>query len=207
MRNIFYDARVTLTGYTDLIMHKMSVADLKPKARGSQTSKEDPDEWKKSTHIDLQGHVCIPNDMIRGVIYTASKGEKIGKLYMSKLAPVGLLLSEMSYKLMMPIGNNGAYKPITIDDIETNNWVLVAPVVVKSGGRITRYRTCLPAGWQVQFDISVLDPNLSLTIVTDLFEKAGYAAGIGCWRPSSPKPGIYGQFDATVEKIQVERAA
>lgn len=203
-REVFYDASIILTGYSPTIMHKMSVAALKPKSRGSQTSSENPEEWKLTTHLDSDGHVCLMNETIRALIHHSSKGEKIGKLFLSKIAPVGIFVPEISYKIEMPI--NGKYRPITIEDIEKNQWTLVAPVVIKSGGRVTRYRTCLPAGWRVSLIVSILDPNLSIQVVKDLFEKAGYASGIGCWRPGSPKPGVYGQFDATVTKLSISHA-
>ena len=55
-------------------------------------------------------------------------------------------------------------------------------------------------GWACEGSVTILDDSITKDILGDILSQAGRFAGLGDWRPSSPKsPGPFGTFTATVE--------
>jgi len=53
--------------------------------------------------------------------------------------------------------------------------------------------------WSASGTITVFDDTISIRVLTDILSFGGRYAGLGDWRPSSPKsPGPFGTFTATV---------
>lgn len=56
--------------------------------------------------------------------------------------------------------------------------------------------------WSCTGTVTILDETITEQILTDILSQAGRFAGLGDWRPSSPKsPGPFGTFTATVEEL------
>jgi hypothetical protein len=56
--------------------------------------------------------------------------------------------------------------------------------------------------WQASGTITVFDDTITQRVLQDILSFGGRYAGLGDWRPSSPKsPGPFGTFTATVEEI------
>lgn len=56
--------------------------------------------------------------------------------------------------------------------------------------------------WGCSGSVTVFDEMITQDVLQNILTFAGAYAGIGDWRPSSPKnPGPFGKFTATVEKI------
>jgi hypothetical protein len=56
--------------------------------------------------------------------------------------------------------------------------------------------------WSASGTITVFDPAITKDVLGMILECAGFYAGIGDWRPSSPRsPGAYGKFTSTVEVV------
>ena len=84
----------------------------------------------------------------------------------------------------------------------------LVPIVSKSGPRMRedavrvgmngvdlRYRAEF-LDWQVSLDVQYNASVLSLEQLVHLFQVAGFAVGVGEWRPSSPKkPGPHGRWE------------
>jgi hypothetical protein len=70
-----------------------------------------------------------------------------------------------------------------------------------SNGKHVRVRPRFE-GWSVAGTIGVWDEQLTLPVLQDIFRISGDLKGVGDWRPSAPKPGPWGRFDAAVEEIR-----
>lgn len=56
--------------------------------------------------------------------------------------------------------------------------------------------------WEAAGTITVFDETITTDVLRNVLTFAGTYAGIGDWRPSSPKsPGPYGKFTATVKEV------
>lgn len=55
--------------------------------------------------------------------------------------------------------------------------------------------------WAAQGTLTVLDDTITTGVLTSILEASGRYAGLGDWRPSSPKsPGPYGTFSVRIEE-------
>jgi len=191
--DVIFTAKIELTGSTPLLHNKIDIASLsKKKVRNAETSYED--EWRRGTHINSNNEVIITDIILSAMLDNASKGEKIGKQTVRKLAASGVIINEDEINIMY----NG--KVITLDDIERNNWIFITPVRIK-GNVVLKSRTMIPLGWTATFTCSVITSQIDKDTLKGLFESAGRIAGLLDWRPSSPKPGKFGQFDVTKFRI------
>jgi len=191
-RQTVFEAEVKIVGVTPLLMHKCGI--IEKKATSSATDYSE--EWMTTVYLDQsQEKVAIPSMNVEAMLRDASKGHKIGKNFMTKVVPTGIMVNEFEIPLL-----DEKSKPITIEKIQSNNWLFSCVAVVQKS-RINRVRACLPPGWNMTFSISVLNPILKPEIVQDLLDRAGYEAGLCDWRPGAPKPGKFGQFE--VEKFEI----
>ena len=191
-REKVFEAQIEIVGVTPLLMHKCGV--IEKKATSSATDYSE--EWMATVYLDQSSeNVALPSMNIEAMLRDASKGHKIGKNFMTKVVPTGIIVNEFE----IPIFDNKG-KSISIEKIKSNNWLFSCVAVVQKS-RINRTRACLPPGWNMTFSISVLNPILKPEVVEGWIERAGYEAGIGDWRPSAPKPGKFGQFE--VSKFQI----
>ena len=55
--------------------------------------------------------------------------------------------------------------------------------------------------WTAAGDFEVVDDQLTPDIIQRIVTLGGRLKGLGDWRPSSPTPGGFGTFTATVEEI------
>lgn len=66
-----------------------------------------------------------------------------------------------------------------------------------------RVRPRFAPGWMCSGTITVFDDTITEAVLQDILTYGGRYAGVGDWRPSSPKsPGPFGQFTATVTKAK-----
>lgn len=192
-REVIFTAEVELTGTTPMLHNKIDPDSLKKKkSRNAETSYDD--EWKRSTHINSKGEVIITDLILSAMLDNASKGVKIGKQAVRKLAASGVLINEDEINLKYK------GKVITLDDIQKNHWLFINPVRIK-GNVVLKTRTMIPIGWSAIFTCSVLTNQINKDTLYDLFDTAGSIAGLLDWRPSSPKPGKFGQFEVTKFEI------
>jgi len=138
----------------------------------------------------------MPTMNILACLFNGSKGIKKGKYFMSRLIYPSILIDSFEAEIKV---NNAK---ITLDDVEKNGWTSTVGAVVL-GRRIDRTRTTLPSGWTIEFNLSLINEQLTKQDIFDILKNAGFVAGLGDSRPSSPrKPGPYGRFEIqTFESI------
>lgn len=57
--------------------------------------------------------------------------------------------------------------------------------------------------WSVSGTVTVLDDNITTAVLQNILTHAGRFAGVGDWRPSSPKsPGPFGRFTAEIKEVR-----
>lgn len=163
----------------------------------SKGGKDYSEEWKDKTYVDRDGYVVLPAEVLKATLINGSKGLHEGKVFMSKLIPAGLILGQMESRILI----DG--KPITLDDIEKNDWINKFRKVIGSTSNIG-VRTEIPNGWTSSWTLITRDEQLTEQRIKAVVENAGIYAGIGGQRPSSPKkPGNYGQFEiVNLKKIK-----
>lgn len=193
-REIQYEANVGITGVSPMLIQKYAPPE-EATVRSSTT--DFSNEWKKCVHLDFEEnkYLVLPNINLEMSIREAAKGKKVGKNFLTKVVPTGLSIDEFQIPILDDKGDN-----LTIDDLEERGWTLTCPVVIGKN-RVMKTRACIMK-WQLGFNIKVMSPLLTSAIVEDLINEAGYCSGLGVWRPSSPKPGKYGQFDLTKFEVK-----
>lgn len=181
-----YMIKVTIKGTNNILLHKYTVTSTKPGPRSQIANYSD--EWKKGTYLDMDNkYVILPWQNLMASIFDGCKGERLGKLYLTRLVHTSLRVLEDSHFLIKG-------KKITLQDIEDNDWIYLTGAVI-TGRRIDRSRTMLPKGWEATFMLWNKEP-FDLDLTKRIIETAGERAGIGDWRPSAPKkPGPYGTFE------------
>ena len=185
-REIIYSAKVEINGTSSMLMHKCGVIEAKNTSAATDYSSE----WKETVYIDpLTDKVSIPAINVEAMLRDASKGQKIGKNFMTRIVPTGIMVKEFTIPVYDPNG-----KEISIEDIERKKWLWSCAVVIGKN-RVSRTRSCLPVGWKMVFNINVVNPLLKTEIVKNLIERAGYEVGLCDWRPGAPKPGKFVQFE------------
>jgi len=55
--------------------------------------------------------------------------------------------------------------------------------------------------WSATGTLTVIDPQITEEVLTNIFDCAGSYKGLGDWRPSSKTPGTWGTFSADVKAI------
>ena len=183
---------VHIQGTQPFIQHKYST-----KADKAHNEFTDYDsEWIAGTHLTsdptikdpADKYVVVPQDMIMGCIFNACKGEKEGKVYLTRVVSTSIRVKETEYPLTFED------KLIKIIDIKNNDWIDRRGAVV-TGRRVDRSRTIIPIGWEVEFELICSGLFEDKKRLTRILTKAGKEAGLGDWRPSSPKkPGPFGTF-------------
>lgn len=182
---------VTIKGTNAILLHKYTTATVSdPKSRiTTKDSANYADEWIKGTYLNNEDQVVMPWTNLAACLFDGAKGMKKGKTALTRVVYTSLAIAEPESLLLY----NG--KPITIEDIRKNNWLHICGAVI-SGRRIDRVRTMIPSGWEITFPILVKEEGtLTLGDIKSILDNAGLRAGLGDWRPSSPKkPGPYGVF-------------
>ncbi len=175
---------ITIQGISPLLIHRYAV--------NSKTNPiEYDEEWKKTTYINDQGHVFMPSVNIQACMFNGGKSIKKGRGSMAKFVYSSCILETISPEILLD------KKPISLADIERNNWLNTTGAVVGTG-RIDRIRTELPPGWEISFDLTLMSNMIAGKEIKEVLENAGFVAGLGDTRPSSPKkPGSYGRFEVT----------
>jgi hypothetical protein len=60
--------------------------------------------------------------------------------------------------------------------------------------------------WSTIGELTVVDEQITTSVLTDIAEIGGHYKGLGDWRPSSPKkPGSFGMFSVTVTELAVDQ--
>jgi len=185
---------VTIKGTAQMLLHKYPTATSSTK-KIRTGSTDYSEEWIKTTYLNDKGEVIMPWTNLMACIFEGSKGMKKGKTALTRVVYTSLAIANPEPLVLVD------NKPVTIDMIKENDWLFISGVVVQRS-RVDRIRTAIPEGYEISFPI-ITKPNniLSIEDIKEIITNAGIVAGLGDWRPSSPKkPGPYGTFDVIAFK-------
>jgi hypothetical protein len=216
--------RVTLTGTQPLLLHHDDIAwaDVMEEwklADGKKSSKAGDDRspawrWIGSLYQNEAGYLILPRgNLMRALLEGAAgvlvPGAKYSKTFKAQsqsgilpcddgwpllvngepvpFAPIAALMNEPDFKkhqeAVQPLGFSLFLKRARIGQ---SKHVRVRP----------RFDQ-----WGTSGELEVIDNQITEAVLAQILDVAGRFKGLGDWRPSSPTPGTFGMFSATVEQI------
>ena len=201
-----------LTGVTPLLMHfnnleARDAVQAKGRTGGKAGDDRHPaDTWKSYLYV-ADGVVAMPSENLLSALIGVGSSIVIGRPKTLK-RPIASLLFDKFYLDLSVHGKKVTTKQI--DEIdgafpkqqegakEVGISLFVKPASVNGKSHV-RVRPRFDA-WSIAGSFEVDDPELTEERLSRLFDAAG-RAGIGDWRPSSPKkPGPFGRYTAEIEK-------
>jgi hypothetical protein len=161
---------VKIKGVADLLMNKFT-EEKNQNSRGKKVY-DDKEETEKKLYRDEEG-IFAPNTWIKECLVKSAKDFKIkGRKSYSDYFKSGILVLPQKIR-----GN------LTQIGYETHK----VPVVIQRA-RIMRCRP-LFRNWELEFEIQIIDPQISHQLIKEVLEASGKYCGIGDWR------GEYGRFE------------
>lgn len=211
---------VTITGANDLLLHhdNLSFAERLKRWRNDPGNRElsvaGDDRSPAWTWIGCLyvegGKLVIPSDNLMTVLREGAKRVPTGKRGSFKSqSQSGILIDQSAWPLCVD-GKPLPWEPIRAvsdctdydkhkDVAEKLGFELFEKRAKIGNAKHVRVRPRF-ARWSCSGTVTILDESITETILKDIVTQAGRFAGIGDWRPSSPKsPGPFGTFTATVE--------
>ena len=171
-----YIAQIRLQGVADMLFHRYdvdSVAAQSKAAKGSKAKKTDNVE--SFVYRNDQGFLCIPGEMVRQSIITAAKFRQDPR---------------SPRKSAMDLYKAGVVSLTPLSSLGKKDWdYLDKRRVVVQRGAVSRSRPAVKAGWEADFQLSVLLPEyIPASDLHDVLVNAGRLIGIADFRPT------YGRF-------------
>lgn len=185
-----YTVNVQVTGIAPLLAHRYPMPDFADLNSGGhkQTGARDfSNEWRDYFYATASGQLYQPASHFEGAMSKTAGGFKIagkrGKSYKDLF--VGNVFCSPDQIL------HDLAVPETLDtDPDKRLYLDMRPVVVQRN-RVVRLRPAFKAGWQLEFEITVIDDQIPSDIVKDVLDLAGRTVGIGDYRPK------FGRFMVT----------
>jgi len=213
--------KITLTGVRDLLLHhdnidfseRTKVWQKKNREKGVPGDDRSPAwTWMGYTYHDSD-QLVIPSDNLMTVLREGAKRVSTGKrgaTFKSQSQSCILINEEswpllidgkpVSWKKILELGDEldfEKHQKLAVDlgfelftkraKVGTNKHVRVRP----------RFKS-----WSCSGTVTLLDDNIKEETLSEILAQAGRFAGLGDWRPSSPKsPGAFGTFTHTLEAI------
>lgn len=211
--------KVEIEGLSALIMHHnnlMARDAIAAKGRKGGKAGDDrfpADTWKSYLYMDDE-QIVIPIENFLAALLKAGSGVSIGKMKTLKSASQAIFFDDPYVPLLINghtvaksdiEGIEGTFVEHT-DLVKSLDFELFVKPCSVNGKSHVRARP-LFRHWTASttFETDDVDLLAAETRIGDLWDGAG-KAGIGDWRPSSPKkPGPYGRFKATVTPIKAAR--
>lgn len=161
------------------------------------------------------GKVVVPSDNLMTVLREGGKRCPTGKgqgTFKSQTQS-GLVVDQCAWPLITASGKEIPWSEIELlidnsdfSEHEQKCRELGFELFVKrakiGAAKHVRVRPRFGPGWTCSGSITVLDEMITFDVLKNILTFAGRYAGIGDWRPSSPKsPGSFGKFTAEIERI------
>lgn len=215
---------VKLTGETPLLMHQDNIEwcgkikrwQLDPSNKKKSVAGDDRSPaltWIGSLYTD-KGLVCIPADNLMTLIREGGARVPTGKKGGSfkAMTQSGIVVDQSSWTLIGPKGKfeYAGIEPLTLEDDFAVHESTVADLgfslFVKRAKigqqKHVRVRPRFDV-WSCAGSVTVLDDQISLDVIRNIFTYAGFYSGLCDWRPSSKQsPGQFGKFSAVVELVK-----
>lgn len=191
-----YTIDVTITGIAPLLQHRFPIPPdvLNPKGGTKVSGSRDfSEEWREYFYATPDGEIYQPASHLEGAMVRASGQFKVtgrrGKSY-KELFQGNVFVQPDALLHHVQV-------PETLDtDADKLLYLDVRPVIVNRA-RVVRLRPTFKAGWCLDFEIQVLDDQISEEIVNDVLTTAGKTCGIGDYRPK------FGRF--MISKFEVHK--
>lgn len=216
---------VALTGETPLLMHNdnlqwaelMKRWAMDPANKKTSTAGDDRSpawRWMGNPYIE-GGVIAIPSDNLMTVLREGGKRCPTGKGQTTFKAQTqsGLVVDQSAWPLTVG-GNVIPWGPIRdrlmdeedfekhTEEAEKNGFSLFVKRAKIGMAKHVRVRPRFDK-WACAGTITVLDEQITSDVLQNILTFAGCYAGIGDWRPSSPKsPGSFGKFTAIVKEVK-----
>jgi len=177
-----YTINVTVQGTAPLMQHRYPMPNLADLAKGGHRQSGSVDytqEWREYFYSLPSGEVCQPSSHVEGALIKAAAQFKIqgkrGKTYKDLFQAAVFVSPDM-----IPLG---VKVPDTLDaDADKPLYLDMRPVVINRA-RVVRIRPTFKAGWQLSFEITVIDDQIAPEMVHDILSLAGKTIGVGDFRP------------------------
>lgn len=190
-----YTIQTKVKGIAPLMQHRFPMPEFETMGKGGhqQTGAKDyREEWRQYLYTTSDGEVFQPAVHFEGAMVKAAAGFKItgkrGKTYKDLFqGNVFVAPDEILHGIKTPeILDTDGDKPLYLD---------MRPVVVNRA-RVVRIRPTFKPGWELEFEISVIDDQIPSEIVFDVLNLAGKTIGIGDFRPR------FGRFQVVHFEVQ-----
>lgn len=211
----------SISGVTSLILHhnnivardEMETKRKRMKGGKAGDDRSPPESWKGYLYVsESTGNICMPTENLLACILAGGVKVKVGGKETLKTHSQRVAFDSLDYDLFVN-GKTIAWSDVEKIDGEFHEHyqatqqlgfrLSVKPVTVGTSKHI-RVRPMF-SNWALsgRFSIDDDDANImNLSTLRDLFSTSGRLAGLGDWRPSSPKkPGQYGRFIAEVNRV------
>ncbi len=175
------------------MQHRYPLPDLATMGKGGhkQTGAMDfSQEWRNYFYATTGGEIFQPSSHFEGAMTKAAAGFRItgkrGKTYKDLFQSAVFVAPDQipfGFKVPDELDTDGD-KPLYLD---------MRPVVVNRA-RVVRIRPTFKAGWSLEFEITVIDDQISPEMVQDVLILAGKTVGIGDFRPRFGRFSVVG-FD------------
>ena len=213
--------KITIKGERDLLLHhdnikfgervkKWQVTNRSKSVAGDDRSPAWT--WIGCLYHD-KDHIVIPSDNLMTVLREGAKRVGTGKRggTFKSQSQSSILINEADWPLLVK-GNLVKWSDILAlgDDEDFENHKALA---ISLGFELFEKRAKIGNSkhirvrprfqeWQCSGTVTLLDDTITKEILQEILTQAGRFAGLGDWRPSSPKsPGPFGVFTATVEEL------
>jgi len=215
--------QVTLTGATDLIMHRDNITfgekvrtwikdPANKKISNAGDDRTPAWSWLSCLYISA-GKVVIDADNIMSMLRDGGKkcSAPSGKGSMKCQTQSGIICNEIGWPLLVSgkgIDANALLKMDKELDFEVHEeaarkagFVLFVKRARVGTSKHVRVRPRFEK-WSATGTLTVVDPTINLQMLSTILTFAGNFCGIGDWRPSSPTPGQFGRFTAEIKEIK-----
>jgi hypothetical protein len=208
----------TLTGQTPLLMHANDIEardmldEWRKDAKNKNKSKPGDDRtppWTWLTYCYHDGvNLAVPCDNLQKSLSEAGASVILKKQLTYKSMMVSGLMFAKEHMTLTVAGKKIKYADlVALRDLEFKEQanavrglgfrLLLKPVVVTNKSHI-RVRPCFD-DWTLTGEFEIVDKDLGISTVREIFEIAGQRRGLCDWRPGSPKrPGTKGRFTAKI---------
>lgn len=215
--------QITITGERDLLLHhdNLSFVDRvkawqrDPANRDKQVPGDDRSPawtWIQCLYHEA-GVLVIPSDNLMTVLREGGKRIGTGKRggTFKSASQSGLLINESAWPLLVDgkaINWSDIEALLDVEDFTAHekaaNGIGFELFVKRAKVGTAKHVRVRPRflRWSASGTVTVLDDRITQEVLADMLAQAGRFAGLGDWRPSSPKsPGPFGTFTATVKAI------
>lgn len=184
-----YQVECTVKGIAPLMQHRFPLPDFGSLSNGGKKSTGAQDysqEWRDYLYVK-DGMIVQPSCHFEGAMVKAATGFKVsgkrGKTY-KDLFQANIVIDPTDIPHNIPV-------PEELDcDADKVLYLDMRPVIIQRS-RVVRLRPTFKPGWELSFNINVLDDEIPFQMVSEVLLQAGKAVGIGDYRPK------FGRFMVT----------